>query len=103
MVEFRPVERRDGMLVPMTLWEHEADRLHRRGGNARTNVEKVALRRRIAEIAGQPKPSKAELRNAVRRTHAAEAAKPYDSMRPPTPAPNEHPVRQKRRLPVEDW
>jgi putative transposase len=101
--EFQPVERRDGMLVPMTLWEHEADRSQRRSANARTDVEKVTLRRRIAEIAGRQKPSKIELRNAVRRAHAAEAAKPYDAMRPPTSAPADHPVRQKRRLPVEDW
>lgn len=101
--EFRPVERRDESLAPITLWEHEADRMHRRATNARSDVEKVVLRRRIAEIAGKQKPSKADLRNAVRRTHAVEAAKPYDAMRPPTPAPVEHPVRQKRRLPVEDW
>lgn len=101
--EFRSVERRDGMLAPITLWEHEADRMHRRATNARSNVDKVALRRRIAEIANGPKPSKAELRNAARRIHAAEAPKPYDAMRPATPAPAEHPVRHKRRLPVEDW
>jgi putative transposase len=29
--------------------------------------------------------------------------KPYDAMRPATLAPAEHPVRQKRQLPVEDW
>ncbi|WP_246252666.1 hypothetical protein [Allomesorhizobium camelthorni] len=63
----------------------------------------MTLRRRIAEIAGGQKPSKIELRNAVRRTHAAEAAKPYDAMRPATSAPAEHLVRQKRRPPVEDW
>lgn len=101
--EFRSVERRDGMLAPMTLWEHEADRLSRRTANARTDVEKVMLRRQIAEIAGGPKPSKAELRNAVRKSHAADAPKPYDAMRPATPVPADHPVRPKRRLPVEDW
>ncbi|WP_287333090.1 Mu transposase C-terminal domain-containing protein [Mesorhizobium sp.] len=101
--EFRPVERRDGSLAPITLWEHEADRMHRRATNTRSDVEKVALRRQIAEIAGGRKPSQADLRNAVRRAHAVEAAKPYDVMRPATPAPGEHPVRQKRRLPVEDW
>jgi putative transposase len=69
--EFRPVERRDGSLAPMTLWEHVGDRVHRRATNARSDVEKVTLRRRIAEIAGGQKPSKIELRNAVRRTHAA--------------------------------
>lgn len=101
--EFRSVERRDGMLAPMTLWEHEADRLRRRAANARTDVEKVKLRRRIAEIAGRPKPSKAELRNAVRKSHAADAPKPYHTMRPATPEPADHPARPKRRLPVEDW
>lgn len=101
--EFRSVERRDGMLASMTLWEHEADRLQRRNANARTDVEKVTLRRRIAEIAGGSKPSKAELRNAVRKSHAADAPKPYDAMRPATPAPVDHPVRPKRPLPVEDW
>ncbi|AOO85183.1 Mu transposase C-terminal domain-containing protein [Bosea vaviloviae] len=101
--EFRAVERRDGTLVPMTLWEHKADRFRRRAAGARTAVEKVAIPRRIAEIAGGPKPSRGELRNAVRRTLAAEAAKPYDAMRESPPAPPEHPARQKRRLPVEDW
>lgn len=101
--EFRTVERRDGLVTSMTLWEHEGDRAHRRAINARSEVEKVTFRRRIAEIAGGQKPSKVDLRNAVRRTHAAKAAKPYDAMRAPTPAPAEHPVRQKRHLPVEDW
>ena len=84
-------------------WAHEADRLSRRTANARTNVEKVTLRRQIAEIAGGPKPSKAELRNAVRKSHAADAPKPYDAIRPATPALADHSVRPKRRLPVEDW
>ncbi|GGA94576.1 transposase [Brucella endophytica] len=101
--KFRSVERRDGMLAPVTLWEHEADRTHRRAENMRSNVEKVALRRQIAEIASDRKPSKTELRNAARKTHAAKAPKPYDSMRPATLPPAEHPVRPKRHLPVEDW
>ncbi|KUM28574.1 transposase [Mesorhizobium loti] len=101
--EFRSVERRDGNLAPITLWEHEADRMRRRDTNARSSVEKVTLRRGIAKIACEPKPSKTALRNAVRKTHAAAAPKPYDAMRPAAPAPAEHPVRQKRNLPVEDW
>lgn len=101
--EFRPVERRDGFLAPMTLWEHEGDRARRRATNSRSDVEKVTLRRRIAEIAGGRKPSKADLRDAVRSNHAAEAPKPYEATRPPLPADVEHPIRQKRRLPVEDW
>ncbi len=87
----------------MTLWEHEADRLQRRAVNARTDVEKVTLRRRIVEITVGPKPSKTELRNAVRKSHAADAPKPYDAMRPDPPPPADHPSRSKRRLPVEDW
>ncbi len=101
--DFRPVERRDGMLAPVTLWEHQADRFQRRAANVRSDVEKVTLRRRIAEIAGGAKPSKAELRNAVRKSHAADAPKPYDAMRPEPRAPADHPSRPKRRLPVEDW
>lgn len=63
----------------------------------------MKFQRRIAEIVGG-KPSKVDLRNAVRRTHAAEAGKPYEAMRSSAPAvPAERPVREKRRLPVEDW
>jgi putative transposase len=87
----------------MTLWQHQGDRARRRATNARSDVEKVTLRRRIAEIAGGSKPSKAALRDAVRSNHAAEAPKPHEAMRPPLPAHAEHPRRQKRRLPVEDW
>ncbi|MCK5744948.1 MAG: transposase, partial [Oricola sp.] len=101
--EFRPVGRRDGTLDSITLWEHEADRLQRRAANARNDAERVTLRRRIAEIAGGPKPSKRELRNAMRKAHAIEAPKPYDVLRPASPAPAEHPARRKRRLPIEDW
>ncbi len=103
-MEFRSVGRRDGRLAPMTLWEHEGDRARRRAANARSNIEKVTLRRRIGEIVGGSRPSRVDLRDAVRRTHAAEAAKPYEAMRQPVSAvPAEPPVREKRRLPVEDW
>ena len=102
--EFRSVGRRDGRLAPMTLWEHEGDRARVRAAHARSDSEKVQLQRRIAEIVRGLKTSKVELRDAVRRTHAVEAGKPYETMRPSAPAePAEHPVREKRRLPVEDW
>lgn len=101
--EFRPVGRRDGTVAPTTLWEHDADRWRRRAANARTDVERVTLRRQIAEIGARQKPSRIELRNAVRKTHATQAPKPYDAMRPATSEPAEHPARRKRRLPVEDW
>lgn len=100
---FRPVERRDGQLTTLTLWEHEAERARRRAANHRSSVEKVALRREIAAIVETAKPSKRQLRDAVRSAHAAAAAKPYEAMRVQEPAPSEHPPRQKNRLPVEDW
>ncbi|WP_416333469.1 transposase [Agrobacterium tumefaciens] len=101
--QFRPVERRDGQLTPVTLWEHEAERTRRRTTNQRSNVEKVAFRREIAGIAEAAKASKRQLRDAVRSAHAATAEKPYAVMRPPAPLPAEHPPRRKSRLPVEDW
>ncbi|KWV42306.1 transposase [Rhizobium altiplani] len=101
--QFRPVERRDGQLSPVTLWEHAAERTRRRTTNRRSNVEKVAVRREIAAIAETAKASKRQLRDAVRSAHAATADKPYAVMRPPAPLPAEHPPRQKSRLPVEDW
>lgn len=102
--EFRSVGRRDGRLAPMTLWEHQGDRARARAAHARSNSEKVQIQRRIAEIVDGSKTSKVELRDAVRRIHATEAGKPYEAMRPPASTePAEHPVREKRRLPVEDW
>ncbi|MBX5299834.1 transposase [Rhizobium sp. NLR12b] len=101
--QFWPVERRDGQLTPQTLWEHEAERVRRRTINQRSHIEKVAFRREIAAIAETAKSSKRRLRDAVRNAHAATAEKPYAVMQPPMPPPVEHPPRQKRRLPVEDW
>lgn len=101
--QFRPVERRDGHLAPLTLWEHEADRAFRRSTNHRSSVEKAAFRREIAAIVDAAKPSKRQMRDAVRGAHAAAAAKPYEAMRPQEPTPTEHPAREKRGLPVEDW
>ncbi|KSV89601.1 Mu transposase C-terminal domain-containing protein [Sinorhizobium sp. GL28] len=100
---FRPVERRDGHLTPVTLWEHETERARRRATNQRSSVEKVAVRREIAAIVTTTKPSKRRLRDAVRSAHAAAAQKPYAVMEPQTPDLKDHPARQKKRLPVEDW
>lgn len=100
---FRPVERRDGQLTSVTLWEHETERARRRTINQRPNVEKVAFRREIAVIVEAAKPSKRQLRDAVRNAHAAAAEKPYAVTQTPAPSTAEHPVRQKNRLPVEDW
>ncbi len=101
--QFQVVERRDGQLTPVTLWEHEAERDQRRTTNKRSNVEKVALRREIAAIVEAAKPSRRQLRDAVRSAHAAAAAKPYVVMQTPAPSNAEHPPRRKSRLPVEDW
>ncbi|MCA2371170.1 transposase [Agrobacterium genomosp. 3 str. CIP 111-78] len=101
---FRPVERRDGCLEPMTLWEHDAYRAQLRAANHRSSIDKVALRREISAIADAAKLSKREKRDAVRRAHAAAANKPYATSAPEeTAAQVRHPVRQKKRLPVEDW
>ncbi|AYG61815.1 Mu transposase C-terminal domain-containing protein [Rhizobium jaguaris] len=99
---FRPVERRDGQLTPLTLWEHWAGRAHRRAINQRSSVEKVALRREIAAITEAAKSPRSRLRAAVRSAHAA-AANPHAVTETQATAPAEHPVRQKNRLPVEDW
>ncbi|MFX4798074.1 Mu transposase C-terminal domain-containing protein, partial [Acinetobacter baumannii] len=52
---FRSIERRDGCLEPMTLWEHEAYRTQLRDTNHRSSIEKVALRREISAIADAAK------------------------------------------------
>ncbi|MBB5574682.1 hypothetical protein GGD50_003311 [Rhizobium paranaense] len=99
---FRPVERRDGQFAPVTLWEHQAERVCRRAVNQRSSVEKVAFRREITAIVEAVKPIKRRLRDAVRSAHAA-AAKPHAATEAQPTALAEHPVRQKKRLPVEDW
>ncbi|NNH41874.1 Mu transposase C-terminal domain-containing protein [Rhizobium laguerreae] len=101
--QFRAVERRDGNLASLTLWEHEAERTRRRDTNRRSSVEKVVFRREIAAIADAAKPSKRQLRDAVRFAQAAGAAKPFEALRPQPPDLAVHPSRQKRSLPVEDW
>ena len=74
---------------------------------------KVALRRAISEIASAAQrpakvlragsATKAALRAAARSAHAEDADKPYRAMTPDTPAALEHPPREKRALPVEEW
>lgn len=101
--QFRPVGRRDGALASLTLWEHQGERVRRRAANHRSSVAKVALRREIATVVQAAKPSKRQLRDAVRSAHASAATKPYDTLPEPAPGPADHPVRRKRTLPVEDW
>ncbi|MEO6382240.1 MAG: Mu transposase C-terminal domain-containing protein [Nitrobacter sp.] len=101
--DFLPVARRDGVTTPLTLWEHIQHRGDARAAHARSDVEKVAIRRQIAGIAESARQKKAVLRQAVRAAHAAAGQKPYQAKTPQAPAPPQHPLRQKRRLPVEEW
>ncbi|WP_400157924.1 Mu transposase C-terminal domain-containing protein [Agrobacterium sp. P15N1-A] len=101
--QLRPVGRRDGRSDPLTLWELQAERARQRAGNRRSSTEQVAFRREIATIVTAAKPSKSQLRDAIRTAHAGAAAKPYQAVQPQEPAIAEHPVRQKRTLPVQDW
>ena len=74
---------------------------------------KVALRRAISEIASAAQrpakvsragsPKKSILRAAARSAHAMSADKPYRAMAPDAPPALEHPEREKRALPVEEW
>jgi putative transposase len=100
---FRPVERRDGRLASLTLWEHEAERARRRDANHRSSVAKVEFRREIAAIVETAKPPRSQLRNAVRGLHAGASQKPFAAMQAKAPVISPHPSRQKSRLPVEDW
>jgi putative transposase len=101
---FRPVGRRDSRVESLTLWEHDAERTRRRTTNQRSSLDKVALRREISAIAASAKVSKRELRDAVRSAHAAAVQKPHALLAPAdTPDHQAHPVRQKNRLPIEDW
>jgi putative transposase len=101
--EFLPVARRDGVAAPVTLWEHANQRGDARAVHARSDVEKVAIRRQIAAIAESARQNKAAVQQAARAAHAAAGQKPYQAMTPQSPAPPDHPPRQKRRLPVEEW
>ena len=98
-----PVARRDGVAAPVTLWEPTNHRGDQRAAHARTEVEKVAIRRQIATIAESARQNKAVVHQAARAAHAAATQKPYQAMTPPSSAPPQHPLRQKRRLPVEEW
>ena len=100
---FRPVERRDGRLASLTLWEHEAERARRRDANHRSSVARVEFRREIAAIVGTAKQPRRQLRTAVRGIHAGASQKPYAAMQEQARVASPHPTRQKSRLPVEDW
>jgi putative transposase len=110
---FQPAPRRDGRMEPITLWEHKRNRAARRASAGRPPEMKVALRRAISEIAAAAQrpakvrpagsATKSVLRAAARSAHATSADKPYRAMAPDAPAALEHPPREKRALPVEEW
>ena len=77
---------------------------------SRTTSEKIAITREIAAIVTAARAtktrarrsSKAEVRDKVRSTKAADAPKPHQLMKPVEP-PAPHPARAKRLLPIESW
>jgi putative transposase len=108
---FRVATRRDGVTTPLTLWEHRRDRREQRAAASRTTTEKIAITREIAAIVTAARatktrarrPSKAELRDKVRSTKAADAPKPHQIMEPAVEPPAPHPARARRLLPIENW
>jgi putative transposase len=102
---FRSVQRRDGVVSPTTKWEHEAHRGAQRTRNHRSHVQKVGALRQMDAIADNAQQRrKSDLRQAVRKRHAAAASKPFDGMEPPQPtAPPAAPTPGRRKMEVEDW
>lgn len=102
---WRTVKRRDGRTEPVTLWQHEADRLRRREDERRPVQEQTANRREITATVAGAKSTKRQLKAMLRARHAAEASKPYESLASssaPIPAKPD-PGRSRRVFPVEEW
>jgi putative transposase len=102
---WRPVGRRDGMTMSITLWQHEADRARRRKNQQRPVQDKTLLRREIAATVAGAKSKKVHLREMTRARHAAGATKPYQDARTVSEAanPGPEPDRPRRVFPVETW
>lgn len=102
---WRPVARRDGLEAPITLWQHREERRRLRERGRRDPVERVSIRREIAETAKKAKADKKRLRELTRARHAVAASKPHEipstesKPSPEGPAPN----RSRRIFPIEDW
>jgi hypothetical protein len=62
-------------------------------GGARPPHDKAVADRALGEAFVEP----------GERILRAATQKPYQAMTPPSSAPPQHPLRQKRRLPVEEW
>ncbi len=100
---FRAVERRDGVVASITLWEHRAERARRRDLSGRSSVEIVSLRREMTTIANTAGLSKRRLRNAARGIYAAPAEKRMAETSESVPIQTIQQERPKARLQVEDW
>lgn len=102
---WRPVRRRDGVTMPVTLWQHEADRTRQRESQQRSVQDKTMLRREIATTVAGAKSAKAQLREMTRARHAAGATKPYQATGAVSEAanPGPEPDRPRRVFPVETW
>ncbi|EKD60019.1 MAG: hypothetical protein ACD_54C00989G0002 [uncultured bacterium] len=102
---WRPLRRRDGITMPVTLWQHEADRTRQRESQQRPLQDKTMLRREIAATVAGAKSAKAQLREMTRARHAAGATKPYQDAETVSGAanPGPEPDRPRRVFPVETW
>ena len=102
---WRPVRRRDGVTMSVTLWQHEADRTRQRESQQRPVQDKTLLRREIAATVAGAKSAKAQLKEMTRARHAAGATKPYQAAGTVSEAadPGPEPDRPRRVFPVETW
>lgn len=102
---WRPVRRRDGVTMSLTLWQHEAYRARKRESQQLPVQDKTILRREIAATVAGAKPKKAHLREMTRARHAASATKPYQDARTVSEVanPGPEPDRPRRVFPIETW
>lgn len=102
---WRPVKRRDGVTMPITLWQHEVDRARTRESQQRPAQEKTLLRREIAATVAGARSTKAHLREMTRARHAADAPKAYQNVGHVSEATHTgpEPDRPRRVFPVETW
>lgn len=102
---WRPLRRRDGVTMSLTLWQHEADRARKRESQQLPVQDKTILRREIAATVAGNKSRKAHLREMTRTRHAAGATKPYQDARTVSEVanPGPEPDRPRRVFPIETW
>ncbi|WP_046868177.1 Mu transposase C-terminal domain-containing protein [Microvirga massiliensis] len=101
--EYLAIPRRDGESSRVTLWEFRETQAVKRAQNQRSSVEQAKPRREREEIAQNARQRKAASRASARNAHAAKPKKPYEEMVPPPAPPGAHPIREKRRLIIEEW